>query len=69
MTDVSFARVSILIDMKQTWKLTRTNEAPAQIKITLGSSDTCHFFHRIEEKSKRAIYQNKTRRLNRAATE
>lgn len=41
---MSFVRLSILIDMKQAWKLTCTNEPAAQIKITLGSSATWPFF-------------------------
>lgn len=42
--DVSFARVSTLMDARQVWKLTCMNEPPAQVKISLGSLAPWPFF-------------------------
>lgn len=62
--DMSFVRLSILIVMQQAWELTCMNESLDQIKITWFFRDMTIFFsYTVEEKSKRTIYQNKTRRL------
>lgn len=58
-----------MIDMKQAWKLTCTNEPAAQIKITVGSSATWPFFLIELKKIKKSNLSKQTRRLNCAATE